>query len=37
MNGELVMAQRGFGLFETRSLRWFGKDGQLLGWWNETD
>jgi hypothetical protein len=30
-DGELVMAQSGFGLFDTRSLRWFGKDGQLLG------
>lgn len=30
-DGELVMAQGGFGLLETRTLRWFGKDGQLLG------
>jgi hypothetical protein len=30
-DGELVMAQSGLGLLETRGLRWFGKDGQLFG------
>jgi hypothetical protein len=29
--GELVMAQNGFGVLETKRLRWFGQEGALLG------
>ena len=29
--GELVMASNGFGVLETKRLRWFGQDGNLLG------
>jgi hypothetical protein len=29
--GELVMAPNGFGVLETKRLRWFGQDGNLLG------
>jgi DnaJ domain len=29
--GELVMAQTGFGLLESKRLRWFGPEGDLLG------
>ena len=29
--GELVMAQNGFGLLETKRLRWFSQEGNLLG------
>ena len=29
--GELVMTQSGFGLFESRRLRWFGKEDAPLG------
>ena len=29
--GELVMAHDGFGVLETKRLRWFSQDGNLLG------